>query len=343
MNVFSLLIRGWYRLNHRNLPWRVTHNPYEIWLSEVVLQQTRVDQGLSYYLKLVNKYPTVFDLAAVEEQELLKDWQGLGYYSRARNLHAAAKQIVADFDGKFPGNYKEILKLKGVGEYTAAAISSFAFNEVQAVVDGNVYRVLSRYFNDPTPIDSSEGKKTFRAYANELIDKNEPAEHNQAIMELGALVCKPANPDCISCPLQETCLSFREGNQTNLPVKAKKVKVTKRFFHYLVYSGDSVQLEKREEGIWRNMFQFPVVEVDKVLDSHLVSDAVQEEYSVGVVRKVMEKKHLLSHQHIYATFWETDNPVKSQAILNVHLDNLEEYPLPKLIALFFKEQPEFFE
>lgn len=211
MQHFALLIQGWYRQNSRQLPWRNTRDAYKIWLSEIIMQQTRVEQGTKYYYRILEKYPTVYHLARGKEQEILRIWQGLGYYSRAINLHKAAQQIVTDFNGVFPNNYKDIISLKGVGEYTAAAISSFAFDLPYPVLDGNVFRVLARYFNDATPIDTAGGQKVFKIYANEVLNKEEPAEFNQAIMELGALVCKPKNPDCLNCPLKDTCMAFNEG------------------------------------------------------------------------------------------------------------------------------------
>ena len=228
---FHLLIGIWYRLNKRELPWRKTNDPYLIWLSEIILQQTRVVQGLSYYLKFTHNYPTVFDLANASEQDVLKDWQGLGYYSRARNLHATAKVIASEYKGVFPKTFLEIKKLKGIGDYTAAAISSFAFNLPHAVVDGNVYRVLSRVFNIDLPIDSIEGKKYFAQLAKELLPNHDAAIHNQAIMEMGAIQCLPTNPLCDSCPLLEKCLSYHLKNTHERPVKVKKTKTRDRFFH----------------------------------------------------------------------------------------------------------------
>ena len=208
MTDFSILIQAWYRQNKRDLPWRESKDAYKIWLSEIILQQTRVDQGLAYFEKFVHHYPTVFDLAAAPEDEVLNLWQGLGYYSRARNLHAAAQTVVNDFNGVFPADYKKILSLKGVGDYTASAISSIAFGLPHAVVDGNVYRVLARYLCNDTPIDSSKGKKDFKQIAQELLDEKHPGDHNQAVMELGALVCLPRNPQCEICPIRNTCMAF---------------------------------------------------------------------------------------------------------------------------------------
>ena len=225
MTDFNLLITNWYRQNKRDLPWRLTTDPYKIWLSEIILQQTRVDQGLSYYLKFVKEFPTIQALANASEQQVLALWQGLGYYSRARNLHFTAKTISNELNGKFPNSFTSLKKLKGIGDYTAAAIASFSYNEITPVVDGNVYRVLSRVFNIATPIDSSQGKKLFYELAGELISKENPGEFNQSIMEFGALWCKPQNPKCEDCPLQENCLAFENDTVKLLPVKDKKIKI----------------------------------------------------------------------------------------------------------------------
>ena len=266
---FSKALVSWYLQNKRDLPWRETTNPYCIWLSEIILQQTRVDQGLAYYLKFVKNFPTVFDLARADEEEILKLWQGLGYYSRARNLHTSAKYIIDELEGVFPTNYKSLLKLKGVGDYTASAIASICFDEPTAVVDGNVYRVLARYFGIATPINSTSGIKEFKKLAQELIDVKNPANHNQAIMEFGARMCKPQNPDCTICPLNDSCIALQKKEVKNLPIKDKKVKVRKRYFNYLVVitSDKKTILRKREgKGIWQNLYEFPLIETQVVID-----------------------------------------------------------------------------
>ncbi|EPR73210.1 A/G-specific adenine glycosylase [Winogradskyella psychrotolerans RS-3] len=232
---FNHKLITWYSDKKRELPWRETSNPYYIWLSEIILQQTQVKQGLPYYDAFVTQYPTIFDLANASETSILKLWQGLGYYSRARNLHFTAKHIVNELDGKFPNTYKDLLKLKGVGDYTASAIASIAFNEVAAVVDGNVYRVLSRYFGIETPINSTLGIKEFKSLASTLIDHKQPATYNQAIMEFGAIQCKPKNPDCTVCPFQDSCVALQNQMVDVLPVKLKKTKVTVKYFNFLVF------------------------------------------------------------------------------------------------------------
>ena len=231
---FKNKLTNWYSIHKRDLPWRQTKNPYNIWLSEIILQQTQVKQGLPYYEAFVKQYPTIFDLANASEEDVLKLWQGLGYYSRARNLHTTAKHIAFELNGEFPNNYKDLIKLKGVGDYTASAIASIAFNEVAAVVDGNVYRVLSRYFGIKTPINSTTGIKEFKALASSLIDTEQPATFNQAIMEFGAIQCKPKSPYCVICPLNDKCIALQKNAIDALPVKLKKTKVTKKFFNFLV-------------------------------------------------------------------------------------------------------------
>ena len=234
MKHFSEKIIAWYDQNKRDLPWRNTKDAYLIWLSEIILQQTRVDQGMDYYLKFAKEFPTVKHLAKADNEKVMKLWQGLGYYSRARNLHTTAKIISEKYHGKFPDEYSDILSLKGVGNYTAAAIASFAFNKPYAVVDGNVYRVLARVFGIESPIDSTQGKKEFETLATELLDRKKPASHNQAIMELGALQCKPVNPDCSICALNTMCFAYSKKRINELPVKAKKTKVRNRYFNYIV-------------------------------------------------------------------------------------------------------------
>lgn len=343
MSHFALLIQVWYRQNHRILPWRETKDPYKIWLSEVIMQQTRVDQGKSYYNKFVENYPNVQKLATAEEQDVLRLWQGLGYYSRARNLHTAAKQVMNDFDGVFPNTYKDIKSLKGVGDYTASAIASFAYDLPYAVLDGNAFRVLSRYFNDDTPIDTGEGAKLFKAYAEEVLNRENPAEFNQAIMEIGAMVCKPKNPDCETCPLADTCLAYNEGNPSQLPVKSKKIKVTSRYFHYLIFPSNEIQLIKREgKGIWQNMYEFPKIELEEKKLKNEVKKIVEDKFGVELIKKISEEKHILTHQHINATFWEINASLNIEAVTRTDLESINEYPLPRLIDRFLENYGEVF-
>ena len=329
---FHLLIAEWYRLNHRTLPWRETKNPYFVWLSEIIMQQTRIDQGTNYYLKFINAYPTIQDLANATEQNVLNNWQGLGYYSRARNLHFSAKYVVNELNGQFPENYKEIIKLKGVGTYTAAAVASFAYNERQAVVDGNVYRFLSRLFDIATPIDSTQGKKEFQLLADELIEKAEPGLHNQAMMEMGSLVCSP-KPNCEMCPVAVHCLSRIKDTISNRPVKSKKTKVRDRYFHYLVYSfdGKTIITKRTEKGIWQNMFQFPLLETNNSNTPEAISSEINFSSEVH--------KHILSHQRIFAVFHHIENAPKSvdSDFLEINKTDIQDYPLPRIIDRYLED------
>jgi len=340
---FSKTLINWYLQNKRDLPWRKTQDPYFIWLSEIMLQQTRVAQGMSYYLKFTRAFPTVFDLANADESTVLKMWQGLGYYSRARNLHFTAKYIANELHGEFPSTYSEIIKLKGIGTYTAAAIASFAFNEPKAVVDGNVYRVLSRYFGIETAINSSAGIKKFKALADTLIDKNEVANYNQAIMEFGAIQCKPKKPLCLFCPLAESCVSLQKNLIEKLPIKEKKLKVKKRYFNYLVVKtkDDKTMLSERKgKGIWQGLYQFPLIESDKnINEKELISseEFIQlfpNETTISLFN-TKEIVHKLSHQHLHTQFWIVET--KHLASAAIKWSTIEEYPVPVLIANFLKD------
>ncbi len=337
---FSNTLINWYLQNKRDLPWRKTKNPYFIWLSEIMLQQTRVAQGLSYYLKFTEAFPTVFDLAKANESTILKMWQGLGYYSRARNLHFTAKYIANELNGEFPSTFNEIIKLKGIGEYTAAAIASFAFNKPTAVVDGNVYRVLSRYFGVETAINSSEGIKEFKALADTLIDKNQPASYNQAIMEFGAIQCKPKKPLCLFCPLSESCVSLQKNLIEKLPVKEKKLKIKKRYFNYLVVKTNddkTILSERKGKGIWQGLYQFPLIESETIINQNdLISskefkNLFPSETTISLFNK-KEIIHKLSHQHLHTQFWVIETETLSEATINWTAINT--YPVPILIANF---------
>eukprot|EP01038_Epipyxis_sp_PR26KG_P019552 gene19552-27691_t len=276
---FSNSLLSWYLQNKRDLPWRNTVNPYPIWLSEIMLQQTKVAQGLPYFITFMDAFPTVLHLAQADEEQVLKLWQGLGYYSRARNMHKTAQIIAFELKGSFPNNYNDLIKLKGVGEYTAAAIASFAFNEVVPVVDGNVFRVLSRYLDIETDIASASAKKEFSALAKELMPVNNPALFNQAIMEFGALQCVPKNPDCTNCIFNTSCAALQKKKVTELPVKLKKTKVTNRYFNYLVFLDNlnkTIINKRTEKGIWHNLYEFPVIEAEEELDFETISEAISE-------------------------------------------------------------------
>lgn len=309
-NWFSRGLISWYKKNKRDLPWRHETDAYKIWLSEIILQQTQVIQGTSYYLKFTQKYPKIGQLAAAKEDEVLKLWQGLGYYSRARNLHATAKVIKDTYRGIFPSNYNDIKALKGIGDYTAAAISSFAFNLPHAVVDGNVYRVLSRLFGVEAPIDSGQGKKEFQAMATELLDKKNPALHNQAIMEFGSQLCKPVNPDCENCMFNTRCFAFKTARIHELPVKAKKTKVTDRFLNYVVLidKSNNIYLNKRAANdIWKGLYEFLLIESDKEITTQQLLKHNQLKQVAGQKFDLLHTsklyKHVLSHQHLYSKFY----------------------------------------
>ncbi|MGM0635744.1 MAG: A/G-specific adenine glycosylase [Bacteroidota bacterium] len=344
---FSAHIIQWYKLHQRNLPWRQTKDPYRIWLSEIMLQQTRVAQGLPYYTSFVKHFPRVCDLAAASQDQVLKLWQGLGYYSRARNLHYTAQDICYHKNGVFPDNYKDLIKLKGVGEYTAAAIASFSFNEAVAVLDGNVFRVLSRFLGIEAPINSTEGKKIFKAKADELLDPKNPATYNQAIMEFGALHCTPKQPNCLTCSLKTDCVAYQTGKVNELPIKLKKTKIKNKYFDYLVVKkNDRFIIEQRQgKGIWENLFQFPVLESDHKKTRKEVELQVENLFSEESfqLKKWNSKpiKHVLSHRKIWATFWLLEIDFhRLQTNEEWHLVKLEkitDYAVPVLIEKFIED------
>lgn len=307
--VFSQKVVDWYQEHHRLLPWRQTRDPYKIWLSEIILQQTRVAQGLPYYRAFLRKYPRVASLAAASEQEVLRVWQGLGYYSRARNLHACARTIVRQYGGKFPQTFGELKRLKGIGDYTAAAIASFAFGERVAVLDGNVFRVLSRVFGITDDIASTNGKKKFSSLANALLPMADSPTHNQAIMEFGALMCTPRNPACDRCPLASGCFAYKHETQAEFPVKRKSVKSKQRFFHYVVVRrGKSVLMTRRAgSDIWKGLWDFPLWESQRRLTQNDLEQRMQQYFGKNVVIAFSrEYKHILSHQVLFARFLEVD-------------------------------------
>lgn len=307
-NDFAKKITDWYKKNKRDLPWRNTHDPYAIWLSEVILQQTRVAQGLPYYERFINTFPTIFDLASASDELVLRLWQGLGYYSRARNMHHTAQWIVENLGGNFPETYQSLLALKGIGPYTAAAIASFAFQEAVPVIDGNVYRVLARYTGNTTDIASSSARATFTDIATELLPNNNAAEFNQAIMELGALQCTPKSPNCESCPLKTSCFAFEHTLQGVLPAKSKKTKTRNRFFNYIIFrTPNGFYLKKRgTNDIWEGLYDFYLVETNESctnFDSLGIDWLSKFQDSIEKIDVFSTKKHVLSHQNIHPTFW----------------------------------------
>lgn len=320
---FSAVLLQWFRENGRSLPWRETRDPYAIWLSEVILQQTRIEQGRPYWERFMHRWPTVADLAAATEDEVLREWQGLGYYSRARNLHEAARQVVAR--GGFPTTMDGLRRLKGVGDYTAAAIGSIAFGLPVAVVDGNVYRVLARHYGIATPINSTEGKREFAAMAQSLLPGQEASAFNQAIMDFGAMQCTPQTPRCEQCPLQETCVALHEGRVTQLPVKLRTLKVQERHLSYIYirYKGETV-LHRRQPGdIWQGLYEC------------WLTDAVPQ----GAVLLRQGVKHVLTHRVLYVDFWlwePTERPVLPDGYFWIREHDIDRYAVPRLLELLFE-------
>ena len=324
------------------MPWRMTKNPYKIWISEVILQQTQIKQGLPYYESFITSYPTIHDLAESSEEDVLKLWQGLGYYSRARNLHATARHIAHNLNGVFPNTYEDLLELKGVGDYTASAIGSICFGLATAVVDGNVYRVLARFYGILTPINSTQGIKEFKLIAQKLIDKENPGDYNQAIMEFGAVQCKPSSPNCSVCPLKSDCKAFNEGMINQLPVKLRKTKIKKKYYNYIVLISEDgkTYLEKRRgKGIWQNLYQFPLIESNKSLTIQTLKNRtdfqeLDDNFSEVILFNKEEIIHKLSHQHLYTKFWVVNTKkIKGDAI---PASSIKKYPVPILIGNFIE-------
>ena len=331
---------NWYAQNKREMPWRNTKNPYYIWLSEIILQQTRVAQGLPYYEKFVSNYPTIELLANASEGDVLKLWQGLGYYSRARNLHASAKYISHELKGEFPNNYNDLLKLKGVGDYTASAISSFCFNENKAVLDGNVFRFLSRFYGVETAINSTAGKKEFGVLSDQLLNLKDPATHNQAIMEFGAIQCKPKGPDCSVCIFNDKCLALSKRIVDILPKKDKKTTIKNRYFNYVVplINKDTTVLKQRiQKGIWKNLYEFPLYETTGLSSKEEVLKLVKLDAEHHILDftcyNLKPIIHKLSHQHIYTVFWilEVDSSTYNN---EVAISDIERLPVSTLISNF---------
>ena len=343
---FSDEVISWYLQNKRDLPWRNTTDPYIIWLSEIILQQTRVEQGTPYFYRFAENYPTVADFAAATENEILNHWQGLGYYSRGRNMHYTARMVMEEHAGYFPTSYDKLIKLKGIGEYTAAAISSFSANEVRAVVDGNVFRLLSRYFGVSTPINSGKGKKEFVELANQLIDDSQPGIYNQAVMEFGALQCKPVNPLCDSCPLKLNCFAYRNNTINKLPVKIKNPKARTRYFNYFIATEEnSILINKRgPNDIWENLHDFPLIETLCQVSQEEVQSSAQFRETFGDKTVILTQygpiKQLLSHQKIYAQFFVITGLSETSSHENcwqfIDRADLKQLAQPKLIFEFLE-------
>ncbi|NND77393.1 MAG: A/G-specific adenine glycosylase [Flavobacteriales bacterium] len=328
---------SWYEKEHRELPWRKTKEPYMIWLSEIIMQQTRVDQGMSYYFKFLELFPTVHDLAKAKESEVLNAWQGLGYYSRGRNLHHSAKRIVEEFDGMFPDNYNSLLSLKGVGPYTAAAISSICFNEQRAVVDGNVERFISRRFGVKEAVNESKGKKIIAEYANEMIPSDRPGDHNQAMMEMGATVCTPKKPKCGECIFNGNCFALKNDLINELPLKTKKTKVKDRNINYLVcqFQDELLMQERREKDIWLGLHDFP-----NSLSNKKEYDRQLGKQNYAFVGEAVRMIHILSHQKLNVSFQKVMIDEKSKVQIDgIWQDpkGIESTPIPRLIEKYLVE------
>ncbi len=350
--LFSKKLLDWSATQHRPMPWKGEKNPYLIWLSEIILQQTRVEQGLPYFQNFAKNYPTVKDLADAPEDDIMKLWQGLGYYSRARNLHATAKHIAYELNGEFPKMYKDILLLKGVGPYTAAAIASFAYDLPHAVVDGNVYRVLSRIFGIETPIDSTEGKKAFFKLANELIDIKQAGKYNQAIMDFGATLCTPKLSKCTVCPFNTNCQALKNKTIHKLPVKSKKLVRKERHFHYLILNYKScLWVKKRtEKDIWQNLYDFPLIEFPERKEQEEVKNhstwqeiLTNKDFSITKISKPY--RQMLTHRKIIATFWDIklNESLEENDFMKIEKDNLKQYAFPKVIIQYLQDKSLYLE
>lgn len=351
---FTNQLLSWYLAYQRKLPWRVEPSPYKVWLSEIILQQTKVAQGLPYYERFISRYPKIEDLAVATEEEVLVLWQGLGYYSRARNLHATAKYIAEECGGIFPKSYKELLKLKGVGDYTASAIASICYNETQAVVDGNVYRFLSRVFGIETQVPSSKAHKEFKELGRVLMGDSNPGMFNQAMMEFGALQCVPRNPDCVSCIFSSKCVGLQKNIVQDLPKKKKKAEIRNRYFNYFIVKIpdlNSIFIQRRmKKDIWYKLYQLPLLESKKSLNKAELEVALKEEIKFSEVdfaslRLLNSKEiiHKLSHQHLYTKFWVLEGRIPKLNL--VPIDSLEEYAFPTLVESFLSDffEENFFE
>ena len=347
---FKNLIIKWYNENRRNLPWRDTDNPYHIWISEVILQQTRVVQGLDFYNRFISTFPTIKDLANADIDRVMKVWQGLGYYTRARNLHAAANQIMDDYDGMLPTTYTELLKIKGLGPYSAGAIASFAFKEVVPAIDGNVYRVLSRIYGMFTSSETSSGKKEFFNLTMELIDKKNPDTFNQALLDFGAIQCIPRNPNCLDCPFNDICYAYRNNLISQLPVKGKKVATRDRFLNYIIIRyKDSTFIQRREgSDIWNSLYEFPLIETNKSVELNSLIEEQSWKDLFGkenliILYSSQPIKHLLSHQTLYTKFTIVEINKPSYFLmsnyLKISIPDIQEYSTPKVIDNFLAAEP----
>ena len=344
---YSKAIIDWYKKNKRDLPWRNTKNPYRIWISEIMLQQTRVIQGLGYYSRFLQRFPDIQSLAEAKQEEVMKYWQGLGYYSRARNMHETAKSIYLDYQGVFPRRYEDVLALKGVGSYTAAAIVSLAWNQPYPVIDGNVYRVLGRLFAIDVPYDTGKGKKLYEELAYSLMDSQQAGLHNQAIMEFGALQCVPQKPDCSICPLQNTCLSFLSGVPHHFPVKQHIIKVRKRYFNYffILHEGNTYLSHRTKKDIWEGLFEFPLIEtahsmnLEELCETETFKKLFHNTGKTTFSIASDEVKHVLTHQTLHTKFYKAEIQ-KDNAYLKKYIkvppEKIDDYAVSRLIHRFLE-------
>ena len=339
--IFSKTLMSWYKINSRSLPWRATKDPYKIWLSEIILQQTKIKQGLPYYKKFIKSFPTIFDLARSKEENIYKMWQGLGYYSRAQNLHLTANRIVNEYDGTFPNSHDELKGLRGIGDYTASAIASICFDIPEAVVDGNVFRFLSRFYGIKTPIDSKKGFDTFKIKANKLMKGHSPGDFNQALMDFGSICCKPLSPSCKNCVFSKKCYAHKNKKVEFYPIKKGKIKIKTRFFNYLVFNNSKNQtvLEQiTSKGIWYKLYQFPMIESKKILKEptgefqEIINKYSKETPSSinSIFKNPIE--HKLSHQKLIIQFWRVR--LSDNSILPLEKENAFKFPVPVVIEKF---------
>jgi len=338
----------WYSINRRSFPWRKTPYAYNVWLSEIILQQTKSSQGIPYYIKFIEKYPSIHDLAKANEKDVLKLWQGLGYYSRAINLLSTAKNISKNFNGIFPKEIDSLKKLKGIGDYTASAIASICFGTASAVVDGNVYRVISRFFGIETPINSSTAYSEFKSKARLLMGNSSPSDFNQAIMEFGAIQCTPKKPNCNKCIFNIDCFAFNNGKTKMLPAKFSKNPIKSRYFNFLIFKnkkGETILEQRKKKDIWHKLYQFPLIESNGAfnIDQFKFEECIIKlgERNLKTIKLLNKKKikHRLSHQILYISFWEVK--VKSLPEDRIVVKNLKNYPVPVVLEKFFDSNVTF--
>ena len=337
---FSDLILDWYDINKRDLPWRKSKDPYKIWISEIILQQTKISQGTKYYLRFLKKFPNLKSLANSSENEVLLSWQGLGYYSRARNLHKSAKKIYFELENNFPKKYESLIKLKGIGDYTASAISSICFNEKNAVLDGNVYRILARYFLIDKPINISSSKKYFRQIAQDLIPNKRCGDYNQAIMDYSSMICKPVNPKCDICIFSESCKANLSSMTMDFPKKLSKNKNRFIYYDYVIFNdGTKNLIQKINSGLWVNMYQFPVFQSDSCISLIDLKKMIYEKFNISAdnIKLINENfiKHKLTHLQIQSRFWKISDAPKIKE--GMYVDDFENFPMSRLMHKFFEK------